>query len=291
MIMAGFEVSEPCTIRPRSFDIVARKSRIILAVKVVSHIDSITEEVARDLDQIADYIGGIPLIIGERSRETELERGAVYFRYGISSISVATLHDYFVEGLPPLVYASPGGLYVRISGEDLRELREHHKLSLGDMSQILGVSRRTISKYECGMGTTIDMAIRIEEVFDTSVMESIDLLSYTSQFKGERDRMEDPVTIPFLENMGMELHPLHKAPFQAVVTFDGYTILTGYGQANKMVKRAPLIGNISTVTRTHAMCVTTDDDRSRKIGRTLVIASERLRRMEDGSELIDLMSE
>lgn len=291
MIMAGFEVSEPCTLRPRSFDIIARRAKIILSIKVISHIDSITEEIARDLDLVADYIRGTPLIIGERSREAELERGAVYFRYGISSISVATLHDYVVEGQPPLVYASPGGLYVNISGDVLRELRERHNLSLGDMSQILGVSRRTISKYESGMGTTIDMAIRIEEVFDTSVMESIDLLSYRSQFTGDRDRMGESVSIPYLEKMGMELHPLHKAPFQAVVTFHGHTILTGYGHSQKMVKRAPLIGNISTVTQTHAMCVTTDDDSSRKIGRTLVIASERLRMMEDGSELIDLMGE
>lgn len=291
MIMAEFEVSEPCTLRPRSFDIIARLGRTIVVIKVVSHIDSISEDVARDLDLVAGHIGGCPLILGERARDSELERGAVYLRYGISSISVATLHDFFVEGLPPLVYASPGGLYVNISGKVLRNLRERHNLSLGDMSQVLGVSRRTISKYESGMGTTIDMAIRIEEIFDTSVVESIDLLSYRSQFMGDRDRMEDGITIPYLEQMGMELHPLHKAPFQAVVTYGNHAILTAYGQAQKMVKRAPLIGNLSTITRMHAMCVTTDHACAKKIGRTLVIASENLRRMEDGSELMDLMQE
>ena len=46
---------------------------------------------------------------GERAREAELERGAVYVRYGIYAISPATLYDYFVEKIPPLVYASPAG--------------------------------------------------------------------------------------------------------------------------------------------------------------------------------------
>ena len=123
-------------------------------------------------------MGEFPLIVGERARDAELERGAVYVRYGIYAISPATLYDYFVEKIPPLVYASPGGLYVNINGDVLRDLREKRNMSLGDLGNVLGVSRRTISKYESGMGTTLDVAIRIEEFFDTGVVESIDLIRH-----------------------------------------------------------------------------------------------------------------
>ena len=81
--------------------------------------------------------------------------------------------------IPPLVYASPGGLYVNIDGEALRDLREKRSMSLGDLGQVLGVSRRTISKYESGMGTTLDVAIRIEEFFNTGVVNP-SILSFTS---------------------------------------------------------------------------------------------------------------
>jgi len=295
MITAGFEVSEKFTLRPRSFDLIARNNGMLLVIKVVSHIDSVSEAAAFDLEVISRYLNGIPLIVGERAREAELERGAVYVRYGIFAINVATLYDYFVEKIPPLVYASPGGLYVNINGDVLRELRERRNMSLGDLGQVLGVSRRTISKYESGMGTTLDVAIKIEEYFDTGVVESIDLTHHKRLDELRHDWSREPnrqkVPIEYLEQLGMELHTLRGAPFQALLTFDKHTILTGYGPAQKVVRRAALIGNLSKIAKKHAMCIITDYHKQKKIGRTLVIGEERLHRIEDGFELLDMIGE
>jgi len=295
MITAGFEVSERFSIRPRSFDLIARNNGTLLVIKVVAHIDSVNEDAAFDLEVISRHLGGIPLIVGERAREAELERGAVYVRYGIYAISPATLYDYFVEKIPPLVYASPGGLYVNINGDALRELRENRNMSLGDLGQVLGVSRRTISKYESGMGTTLDVAIRIEEHFDTGVVEHIDLMSHEqhpTELKHEwSDKKERNVPIEFLEQLGMHLHTLRGAPFQALLTFEKHTILTGYGPAQKVVKRAALIGNLSQIAKKHAMCIITDYHKQKKIGKTLVIGEERLHRIEDGFELLDMIGD
>ena len=295
MITAGFEVSERFSIRPRSFDLITRNNGTLLVIKVVAHIDSVNEDAAFDLEVISRHLGGVPLIVGERAREAELERGAVYVRYGIYAISPATLYDYFVEKIPPLVYASPGGLYVNINGDALRELREQRNMSLGDLGQVLGVSRRTISKYESGMGTTLDVAIRIEEHFDTGVVEHIDLMSHEqhpTELKHEwSDKKERNVPIEFLEQLGMHLHTLRGAPFQALLTFEKHTILTGYGPAQKVVKRAALIGNLSQIAKKHAMCIITDYHKQKKIGKTLVIGEERLHRIEDGFELLDMIGD
>jgi putative transcriptional regulator len=295
MITAGFEVSERFSLRPRSFDLIARKNGTMLVIKVVSHIDSVSDDVASDLEIIASHLRGIPLIVGERARDAELERGAVYLRYGIYAVNVATLYDFFVEKIPPLVYASPGGLYVSINGEVLHEMRERRGMSLGDLGHLLGVSRRTISKYESGMGTTLDVAIRIEEVFNAGVVESIDILTHESQRDKDQPERKDPskppIPIGFLEEIGMKLHTLRGAPFQALVTFDEHTIFTGYGTAQKVIKRAALIGNLSKIAKKHAMCVITDYYKEKKIGRTLLIGEERLHHLRDGSELIDLIGD
>lgn len=295
MITAGFEVSERFSIRPRSFDLIARRNGTMLVIKVVSHIDSVSDDVAFDLEIIARHLRGIPLIVGERARDAELERGAVYIRYGIYAVSVSTLYDFFVEKIPPLVYASPGGLYVNINGEVLHDMRERRGMSLGELGHLLGVSRRTISKYESGMGTTLNVAIKIEEVFDAGVVESIDLLSHESQKEKEpvqqKEQTERSNPIGFLEELGMKLHTLRGAPFQALVTFNEHTIFTGYGTAQKVVKRAALIGNLSQIAKKHAMCVITDYHKQKKIGRTLVIGEDRLHYLHDGSELIDLIGD
>ncbi|MFA5332589.1 MAG: transcriptional regulator [Methanoregula sp.] len=296
MITAGFEVSEKFTIRPRSFDLIARNNGILLVIKVVSHIDSVSEEAAFDLEVIAQHLGGVPLIIGERAREAELERGAVYVRYGIYAISISTLYDYFVDKTPPLVYASPGGLYVTINGNALRELRERRNMSLGDLGQVLGVSRRTISKYESGMGTTLEVAIKIEEYFNTGVVESIDLVRRENKAPGpvreaQHATRSPGIPIEFLEKIGVQLQTFRGAPFQALLTFERHTILTGYGPAQKVVKRAELIGNLSKIAKKHAMCIITDYHQQKKIGRTLVIGEERLHHIEDGFELLDMIGD
>ena len=294
MITAGFEVSERFSIRPRSFDLMARKNGTLLIIKVVAHIDSVSEDVAFDLEVISRHLGGVPLIVGERARDAELERGAVYVRYGIYAISPSTLYDYFVELTPPLVYASPGGLYVNIDGEVLRDLREKRSMSLGDLGKVLGVSRRTISKYESGMGTTLDVAIRIEEFFNTGVVKSINLILHEPPKVMEEPKDAGPgkqTPIEFFKQIGMQLHTLHGAPFQALLTFEKHTILTGYGPADKVIKRAALIGNISQIAKKHAMCVITDHYKQKKIGKTLVIGEDRLHRITDGFELLDMIGE
>ncbi|MDD1676597.1 MAG: transcriptional regulator [Methanomicrobiales archaeon] len=287
MRSAGFQVSERCSVRPRSFDLIAADGALVV-IKVVSHIDSVTEEIAWDMDVISRYLGGYPLIVGEKARDSLLERGAVYIRYGIFAISLETLHDYFVEKIPPLVYASPGGLYVNIDGDLLRKLRENYQLSLGDLAHILGVSRRTISKYESGMGTTLDVAARIEELFDTAIAVAIDIL----KSRPPHVPSPEPPAVhlpPDIERMGMEPHGMRRAPFDALVIFKTHRIITGYGSVEKAERHAPFIGNISQVARTHALCITTDETRKRWIGSTLIIGERKLRGLEDGSELIELI--
>ncbi|MDH7593974.1 MAG: transcriptional regulator [Methanomicrobiales archaeon] len=288
LFMADFAVSERCTIRPRSFDLIAVRDDRGLVIRISPHIDGITEEVAHDLDRVSRYLRMVPLIVGERARDTPLRRGAVYLRYGIHAVSVATLHDYLVEHVPPLVYILPGGPYVNIDGSELRRLREGHQLSLGDLAHLLGVSRRAISKYESGMGTSLDVAIRLEDLFDTDMVVPIDLFSYTSQFPQE-EAMESPAIQAELGRIGMKVHTVQRAPFEALVVFHEHRILTGYGTAERVVRRASLIGNISRIVRTHAMCIIKDCDKEKKIGNTLVLGEKRLNWVEDGFELIEMI--
>ncbi len=290
LIMAGYDVSERCDIRPRSFDLIASNGDILLVIKIASHIDSVSEDMAGDLALIALHLRGSPFIVGERSRDAELERGAIYGRYGIKAMSVSTLHDFVGEGIPPLVYASPGGLYVNIDGKLLRELRERHQMSLGEIASFLGISRRTVSKYESGMGTTLEIAIKIEELFDTAIVEAIDLLSYDAP-PVRRTHETGEGFVSDLERIGLDLYPTARAPFQALAYYQEETILTGYGPAQKIIKRAALIGNLSEIAGIKAICVTKNFKKQKRVGKTLVIGEEDLNSLESGSELIELIGE
>jgi len=292
LLMADFKVSERCGMRPRSFDIIGARGPTVLVIKVAPHIDSVSEENARDLALISRYIKGVPMIIGEKARDSELERGAVYLRYGIVATNVMTLYDCLVEDVPPLVYAQPGGLYVNINGALLRDLREERQMSLGDLAGALGVSRRTISKYESGMGTTLEIAIRLEEIFDMAIVEAIELLESQKHLAHHQHEDVTPQSAPAdLERMGMELHGIRRAPFEVLAVYEEETILTGYGPAQKVMRRAALIGNISDITNSRAVCVIKDYNKQKKVGKTLIIGEKDLSGLESGSDLINLIDE
>ena len=290
LIMAGYAVSERCGLRPRSFDLIARKGDAIVVIKAVVHIDSMSEELAHELAAIAHFLKGKPLVIGEKARDAELERGAVYLRYGIVSTSAMTLYDFFVEEVPPLVYAQPGGLYVNINGELLRTLREECGLSLGDLASALGVSRRTISKYEGGMGTTLDIAFRMEEIFDTALVEAIDPLSHPNPFEeGMKERSEE--LPPNFSRIGVEYFSTRNAPFEGLAFYGDDTILTGYGSAQNVMRRAALIANLSNITNSRAVCVIKGYNKQKRVGIALIIGEAELESLESGSDLIDLIDD
>ncbi|KAF5420369.1 MAG: putative transcriptional regulator [Candidatus Methanocomedens sp.] len=66
---SGFGVSERCNIRPRSFDIAARRNERLLLIKVLSNIDGLKEDTAQEMMYLAEYLEGSALLVGEKTRD------------------------------------------------------------------------------------------------------------------------------------------------------------------------------------------------------------------------------
>ncbi len=171
---AGFFLAECRGVRSITFDVVARRDRDLLLIKVLRNVDGFSRENAEEMRRVADALDGKPVIIGLHSGGGMLEDGIVYSRFEIPIITPATLEDEFLEGVPPFVMAEPGGLYVRIDSGLLRRLREEMDISLGAMSEIAGVSRRAIQMYESGMKAVIEVAQRFEEFFNMPFVLPLD---------------------------------------------------------------------------------------------------------------------
>src|SRR5690242_16767234 len=80
---AGFFVSDAHSIRPTSFDLLARRDSLLLIVKVLKNIDALDPEEARRLHELSRLFPAAPILIGQTRGATELEAGVVYNRYGI----------------------------------------------------------------------------------------------------------------------------------------------------------------------------------------------------------------
>lgn len=87
MLLADFDVSERCNIRPRSFDLIVKRGDILVIIKVASHIDNVSADIAWDLNLIAQHLGATPLIVGERARMRILSEESS--TYGTDSLQSA----------------------------------------------------------------------------------------------------------------------------------------------------------------------------------------------------------
>ena len=298
---AGFIISARCDIRPRSFDIAARQDDLLLLIKVLYNVDGLNEETANEMLYLSKHLEGHPVVIGEKTRDHSLESGVVYFRYGIPAIDVDTLHDYFIEEAPPLIYAAHGGLYVNIDGETLKNERNRKNTSLGALATLLGVSRRTISKYEEGeMAASVDVAVKLEEVMDRGFATAVDLFDnvhVNEALKHDSDGNESTDILSKLEEIGFDVLPTWHAPFDAVSLSSGRKnenakILTGVGEfTNTMIKKAHLMSSISEVTQTQSLLIVNGVIKAKNIEKTILVGTKELKKFDDTDDFINLLEE
>jgi putative transcriptional regulator len=246
---------------------------------------------------LSKYLTGKPLIVGKRAGSEFLKAGVVYKRHGISSISTTTLYEYFVEGTPPFVYSAPGGLYVTLNGATLRKKRMEKNLSLGNLASEIGVSRRSIKRYEEGMSTTIEKALKLEEILDTLLVSPLNLLaSEEPEPKMEIDLSNLPSLerqiLDLLKDLGFDVIPTLHSPFDALSqdSSSSTTILTGVDRYSKaMEKRAELLSSISAVTRTESVFIVDGCPDKEQIGDTVLIEKKELEKLDTSGELVDLI--
>ena len=288
---AGFKISARCYLRPRSFDLAARKEDLFILIKILSNIDGLNERTAVEVRRLAKHLLGRTILVGEKTRDQYLERGAVYFRYGIPTVSVPTLADCLLEGLLPLVYAAHGGLYVRIDGTLLRQLRLDRGISLGALASRLGLSRRTISKYEMeSMDTSIDVAVKLEEIFEEELILPVDLFK-SGNLEDKPERITDNI-LQLLSQMGFEVFPTAQAPFNAITRDEDLVVLTGISKfSQNMLKKAQLMSSLSAVARTHSAVIVEGESRVECIGDTAIIEKRELDTIGRTSEFEDLVLE
>ncbi|PSQ27736.1 transcriptional regulator [Halobacteriales archaeon QS_9_68_17] len=299
---AGFTVSDRCAIRPKSFDIAARRGRDLVLLKILANIDAFDGATGAEMRRLGTYLDATPMVVGLRTRDEDLKPDVVYFRHGVPVLSPDTATNLFVEEVPPLIYAAPGGLYVNIDSDVLADEREERGWSLGQLASELGVSRRTVSKYEDGMNASVDVAMELEDMFDAPLTSPVDVLEDGGDEVRDADPTpDDPEADPDDERIvavmtraGFDVHPTLRAPFKAVSEDDdssGAAVLTGHSEFTRTAeKRAKIMGSLGRVTHTRSVYFVDSANRDSVEG-TAIIEREEVEKIRDADTLRDLIRE
>ena len=298
---AGFTVSDRCAVRPKSFDVVARRGDDLILLKILGNVDAFDGPTGLEMRRLGQFLSGTPLVIGLRTRNKELEPGVMYLRHGVPVLSPDTAYNLFIEGVEPLVYAAPGGLYVDIDGDVLADKREELGWSLGRLASELGVSRRTVSKYEDGMDASVDVAMRLEELFGGDLTRPLDVGEGAESVRETDEEVpdapegaEEAEAMGVLSRVGFIVHPTARAPFKTVsedAADDDRLMLTGHSTFNKTAeKRARIMSSISQVAGTRSVYFV-DEAKREHVEGTVIIRREEASAIDDYDELDDLIQE
>ncbi len=299
LVNAGFYVSDVFSMRPVGFDLIARRDNTLLIVKVLTNINALPEDVAEELKTLASLLEGHPLLIGQRTTLGLLEDDVVYDRFGIQAITLETLKHYLLDGVPPKVYAAPGGFYVNIDNERLVKLRREKQLSLGAFARYLHVSRKTVQMYEEGMNARVDVALRMEDILGEALIQPIDILHGNTSMEEPKRRFnpdkEDTLQteiFTILQHIGYTIIPMGKCPFEAVSkSKDGILLTCVHKYDKRIIKKARVIGGIARVTEKKAALFTDKRGFRDNIEGTPLIGRRELKSAREPEDVLELVVE
>ncbi len=298
LVNAGFVVSESFEMRLAGFDMVARRDDTLLIIKALTNIDTFSEPVAHSLQKLAQMLKATPLLIGEKNGFNPLEPNVVYDRFGIQTITLATLNSHLLEDVPIWAYAGPGGFYVNLDTDRLRQLRQEKNISLGEFARFVRVSRRTVQMYEDGMSARIDIAARIEALLETPVITPIDLwkhaadpdLTLDADLKQMKSFQREVFSL--LHRVGYKIVPMDRCPFEAVSKERDQILLTCIQEYNKRLrKKAEILANLSKVTEKQAVVFLDREITRRNLAGTPIIMKRDLRKIHDPDDVTTLITE
>jgi len=294
LVRDGFRVSDPSLNGLISFDMIAVRERLKLIIKILHNIDTLRNTSALEMLKISKSTAAAPIIIGERNGSGRLERGVVYYRHNVPIFSPESFYDY-LAGEKPYICSGPGGIYVSINGDELRQLREKMRMSIGYVASKIGTSRRSVSLYENGSGVGIDVFSKLQALFDIDIRKGMDLMELTDETKiPEREQYTDifisEVTSAML-NQGYEIQTLQKSPFDAiafsreVISF----LIDIISKENNTLNRIAALNNLSSILENEAFLVSRSDYERKSVSGCPVIALSELKRMDDPELLRDLI--
>lgn len=280
-----------------SFDTVARRDSTLLLVRTLLSKGDIDRAGANSVKMMSNVLKASPVLIIPSRKAGTFQDGILYLRYGIPMMTLNTLWEYVVELIPPLVFYGPGGHYVSLDGARLRSKREVLNLSLGSMADAVGVSRKAIQMYESGMGATVEIALKLEEVLREVLISPLDPFSYSEELSYIREKMDQigglkKQVFDHLDAIGMEVIPTLSCPFDAITRSSGSQFITAVEQTNPRIRdMGEALSDLSKITEQRSVMIVSGKVRGKNIEGTPVLSLSEVKKTSDPDKLVEMIRE
>ena len=273
---ADFQVSHICCSRPSCFDFVARKNNTIILIKTHADIDTFSCQDAAELQTIADHVSAVAIIISQKTHDKPIEDDTVYSRHGIFVVTEKTIKNVVFQTADPLVYAGPGGYFVELDSALVEERRKELGISMGQLADMVGVSRRTLYGYERGMAkASVASAYNLAKTLGCPVAKPINLLekphrkSYCILTKATRTLARHTLLFKIFRKFAFcNISTVRRAPFDFILNIPSEKLAIVGSVATKQEKhlsrRIEETLNVCQVINAHPVLITEEPNALRE---------------------------
>ncbi|MGQ4875175.1 MAG: helix-turn-helix domain-containing protein [Promethearchaeia archaeon] len=166
------------------FDLLAKKDDKLYTVKLFSNIDNVNDEMIKEIKILSSLLNSKPILIGIKNRYEKLKDNTIYVREDLPFININTLENILTKNLFPHVLAKRGGGIVFLDGRLMKTLREQKNITRKELSEELGVTKRTICAYETEtMRPSEKIGQKIMKLLeDGSLFRKINVLEWNLRF-------------------------------------------------------------------------------------------------------------
>ncbi|MGA1820921.1 MAG: transcriptional regulator [Thermoplasmatota archaeon] len=280
-----------------SYDTVARRDSTLILIRTLLSKGDIDRKGANSVKMMSTLLKASPILVIPSRRADAFQDGVLYLRYGIPMMTLNTLWEYIVEMIPPLIFYGPGGHYVSLDGARLRSRREAMNLSLGALADEVGVSRKAIQMYESGMGATVEIALKLEEILREVLISPLDPFSYSEELSYIREKMDQigglkKQVFDHLDAIGMEVIPTMSCPFDAITRSSGSQFMTSVEMTNPRLRdMGEALSDLSKITEQRSVMIVSGKVRDKNIEGTPVLSLSEVKKTSDPEKLIEMIRE
>ncbi|HIH90735.1 helix-turn-helix domain-containing protein [Ignicoccus hospitalis] len=167
-------------------DVVVRSNDDVFVVLGVENSAKVSKRKVGTLTMLAKGIGAKPLLVAKKSGDEELLEDVVYEKYGVAVVNLETFEN-ILKGNKIYIRKKKSIFTVSIDSKRLKELCEEMGISMGELANYLGVSRKSVYDYIRGnKDVSVDTAIRLAELVGDEVLKPVNL----EEFQGIELKVE-----------------------------------------------------------------------------------------------------
>ena len=242
------------------FDIVGRKNKELVLLKILGNVDSLQFDQANNLKILSTNLSATALVIGHKTRRETLENDVIYDRFEIPTVTPKTLESILVFGEMPSLYRFRGGFFVKVNAEKLRGGRIKEKLTQKELADKIQITKKSVYEHENNTSNTeYTIAQKMEKVLKTSIMDHFSLrdFSFNAKPNEAKSAFEKHVSRD-MKRLGFETELVYQTPFN-IIAREKFVVLSEAGDNEYLEKNESALARFSKTTKMRVLAITKEE--------------------------------